>query len=102
MRHDQMQSETLDALGVRGSCQCCDEPGVAYWDSGGEKQPLEICASCAHKILPVLFADAVEIGPPVHEHHVAGALRTFEADFWRAVALRILRDRHQERPAATG
>ena len=88
-----------------GKCFACGERKAdAYWH--GFEIEMSICRACAIDVLPKLIADAVayheidclERTPSPND--LADALRTIQAEFWRAVALAACGAFHRKRESA--
>jgi len=83
-------SETQSVLGIKGKCCFCAERSSAFWMESGK--PVEICGSCAERVLPQLLADAVEYSPGDPGPYCR-TLSTVERRFWKALAGRFWRER---------
>ena len=73
-----------------GDCCICAQPATALWHGSSA---IAVCAACAVEVLPALMADAIYLVP--RDAADAAAKRAWsaaEAAYWRAVALRALRE----------
>jgi hypothetical protein len=68
-------------------CTVCKRPATASW-SGDKK--IAICPDCAIDVLPALMADAVNLNA---YDAPKGFVRKIESNFWRALAIRLMRER---------
>jgi hypothetical protein len=92
-------TERFLRVALQGHCSFCGAPPTAYWSTiveEGSGGYVETCPRCALSVLPALIADALHLlpaggtAPPADE-----ALREIEAAFWRALALRLVRERKE-------
>lgn len=71
-----------------GRCTICDRPAAGYWT--GHTGGVATCYSCAVGVLPALLADSLPYATPAYVH---GAAERMLTTYWRAIALRLLRER---------
>jgi hypothetical protein len=78
--------------GSGGKCHLCDGRADATW-RGGTGATIAICSECAINVLPALIADAVFLpGGATGQNAAKHAVREVETIYWRALALRLLRE----------
>lgn len=71
-------------------CSICRQPATAAWHGN---TTIAICSTCAVNILPALIADAVDLSHKRPMERVKLAALQVERNLWRAVALRLARER---------
>lgn len=88
-----LDSHMRDGRDIPKSCTCCGEPAEngAVWF--GVRATILICAKCAERVLPSMFADALNY-PAYGLAHAA--LKSFAAAFWKALACRLMRTQEFE------
>jgi hypothetical protein len=73
----------------KGMCSFCDEGrSSAFWQ-GSLSVPIEVCTSCAEKVLPCLIADAVHLHPVNEMSSIRQSLGEVISSYWRGIAHRL-------------
>lgn len=79
-----------------GHCTVCGATATAYWSG---RAIIEVCSDCAVKVLPSLIADAI---PNYSADAAKIAIENASLYYWRALALRMMRERDAERRRRMG
>ena len=74
-------------------CLICGGNSSAFWD--GVNGQIRVCGFCAIEWLPALIADAVPVSASEDFPH--RTLARIELRFWRALALRLDRERRESK-----
>jgi hypothetical protein len=72
-------------------CSFCDAPAQGVWHPSGGPV-VAYCGSCAVEVLPALAADSIDLPPCRADAAANRSLNRMVSKFWRAIALRALRD----------
>lgn len=85
---------TIEDLDIReiatGNRSMCGEPSTGFWFG---REPIEICPDCMEK-LPLLFVDSLP-SRRLTSWGIEHALHMLTEQFWRGLALRLLRERNR-------
>ena len=80
------------------ACTLCGERATARWD--GDHGAIATCERCALDVLPAIISDSVGLSiDPTRTHDIVqGHLDHVAQVYWRAMAMRLLRERTEDRP----
>jgi hypothetical protein len=90
--HDDERRTTLEMFGEGvGRCTVCDGDATGWWR--GQTGDVSLCPRCAVDAMPKLLADSLvgEFDSPHVVQRLQGSLKEFNAQFWRAAAIAIVR-----------
>ena len=71
-------------------CSICRGPATAVWRGA---KAIPICPQCAVEDLPALIADSIVLPGAWGLERALSDLKRIELRYWRALALRLLRER---------